>query len=468
MRLISRPSGLLQQIAFPIDESNRAIRQTQLHHRLSVYPSLIFSQMALEPLVVWLFWDRISHDVLLSWLTGLWLLHGIEIGFWHNQTRNDDSVPMLRRLHRNYTFFSACVAAMWGVASFLFYTSDPFSQILLICILLGLVAASVDSNPSHPPSLYLFALIALLPLIVRVACEGDRDHLILAAMMLAYLYVVLSAGGHLSRSLYTSLKQNLENQQLVEQLTATQQQLESANELLRQHGKELADKVQERTTELFSKMQEVTLVKEATLLAFESLAGTRDNETGNHIRRTQNYVVALAKRLRNHPRFQRFLTDENIDLLYKVAPLHDIGKVGVPDAILLKPGKLTPEEFEIMKSHATLGGNAISAAESKLGGHSNFLYMARQIATYHHEKWDGSGYPHGLRGDDIPIPARLMAVADVYDALITRRVYKPAFSHEQAAAIIIEGRGKHFDPEIVDAFVESQQDFQFIAHQFAD
>ena len=157
-----------------------------------------------------------------------------------------------------------------------------------------------------------------------------------------------------------------------------------------------------------------------------------------------------------------------IEMLYKSAPLHDIGKVGIPDHILLKPGKLTPEEFEIMKTHTTLGRDAILAAEKLIDAPSSFLRMARDIAAYHQEKWDGSGYPEGLAGEAIPVSARLMAVADVYDALISRRVYKPPFPREKAVAIIREGRGQHFDPDMVDAFLELEAAFHAIAEQFAD
>ena len=155
-------------------------------------------------------------------------------------------------------------------------------------------------------------------------------------------------------------------------------------------------------------------------------------------------------------------------MLFKSAPLHDIGKVGIPDRILLKPGRFTPDEFEIMKTHTTLGRDAIQAAEDQLGTKVEFLNMAKEIAYGHQEKWDGSGYPEGIGGDAIPLSARLMAVADVYDALISRRVYKEGMPHERAVEIIAEGKGHHFDPDIVDAFVGLQAEFQDIARRFAD
>jgi putative two-component system response regulator len=204
------------------------------------------------------------------------------------------------------------------------------------------------------------------------------------------------------------------------------------------------------------------------VLAMASLAETRDNETGNHLRRTQHYVRRLAEQLRARGQHVELLTDRHIDLLFKSAPLHDIGKVGIPDSILLKPGPLTAEEFEVMKTHTTLGLEAIEHAEQALGHEVPFLRFAKEIALSHQEKWDGSGYPEGLRGAAIPLSARLMAVADVYDALISRRVYKPAFTHEQAVQMIQAGRGRHFDPEITDAFLDVQEEFRAIARRFRD
>ncbi|WP_191600517.1 response regulator [Marinomonas algicola] len=224
----------------------------------------------------------------------------------------------------------------------------------------------------------------------------------------------------------------------------------------------LEETIKQRTKEL-------TQTQDITILALATLAETRDNETGNHIRRTQNYVKALAIELAKNPKHNEFLTPENIDLLFKSAPLHDIGKVGIPDNILLKPGKLSTDEFHIMKDHASLGNEALSKAEQLLGnGNISFLRFAREIASGHHEKWDGSGYPKGLSGEEIPFSARLMAVADVYDALISKRVYKPAFTHSKAVSIIIEGSGKHFDPEIVNAFLKIEKQFVDIAKCFSD
>lgn len=242
----------------------------------------------------------------------------------------------------------------------------------------------------------------------------------------------------------------------------THLQLKRIRDYLKDKNEFLENEVQKRT-------REVVAVQEVTILAMASLAETRDNDTGNHIRRTQFYIRALAEKLRNHERFRHLLNDDKtIDLLFKSAPLHDIGKVGIPDAILLKPGRFTPEEFEIMKSHTTLGRDAILAAERRLGLELPFLTYAKEIAYTHQEKWDGTGYPEGLSGDDIPISGRLMAVADVYDALICRRIYKEGMSHEKAVGIILESKGSHFDPDVVDAFMEIAGEFKEIAKRFED
>ena len=214
--------------------------------------------------------------------------------------------------------------------------------------------------------------------------------------------------------------------------------------------------------------QELATIQHVTLAALTALAETRDNETGNHIQRTQHYVRALALQLQNHPRFASFLTASTIEMLFRSAPLHDIGKVGIPDRILLKPGRFEPEEMAIMKTHTTLGRDVIEQAERLIGVKVGFLTIAKEIAYSHQEKWDGSGYPAGLAGEAIPVSARLMALADVYDAIISRRVYKEGMSHASAVHIITQGRGQHFDPDIVDAFLAILDEFQDIAARYAD
>jgi putative two-component system response regulator len=231
---------------------------------------------------------------------------------------------------------------------------------------------------------------------------------------------------------------------------------------LRDQNRLLEERVRERTEELAH-------AQDVTYIGFAALAEFRDHETGAHIIRTQQYVRILARYLSIHPRFQDYLSVDEIDLLHKSAPLHDIGKIAVPDRILLKPGKLTPQEFEEMKKHTIYGRDAIAQAEKALGNVKNsFLRLAKEIAYTHHEKWDGSGYPQGLAGDNIPVSGRLMALADIYDALISKRIYKSAIPHQTAVEIIANERGKQLDPDMVEAFLEHQDIFGNIAQNITD
>jgi putative two-component system response regulator len=220
--------------------------------------------------------------------------------------------------------------------------------------------------------------------------------------------------------------------------------------------------------EVVHRMAENDLTQRVSIRALAHLAETRDPETGNHIQRTQGYVQQLAQGLRQNPRFAATLNDRYIDLLGRSAPLHDIGKVGIPDHILLKPGKLTADEWAIMQTHAKLGSDAIEQAESDIEMPLPFLSLAKEIAHWHHEKWDGSGYPDRLAGDAIPVSARLMAVADVFDALISVRVYKPALPYAEARNIIAAGRGRHFDPDVTDVFIAFFDEFVAIAKRHLD
>jgi adenylate cyclase len=192
-----------------------------------------------------------------------------------------------------------------------------------------------------------------------------------------------------------------------------------------------------------------------------SLTEVRDADTGRHSRRTQQYARLLAKTLATHPRFRDYLTSEKIDLLASLAPLHDIGKVGVPDRLLNKPGALTPDELAEVRKHPVYGREVILQAERRSGIRDDvILSLAKEIAYTHHEWWDGTGYPQGLRGEEIPIPGRVMALVDVYDALITKRVYCQPKSHPEAIDLIVKGRGTHFDPAVVDAFLSVASEFR--------
>ena len=205
----------------------------------------------------------------------------------------------------------------------------------------------------------------------------------------------------------------------------------------------------------------------ATIYALAKLAEQRDNETGRHLERVSEYCRVLAEGLREDGCYCETITDEWIDVLVRSAPLHDIGKVGIPDAILLKPGKLTPDEWEVMKRHSTIGADTL---RSVIGSatHQPFLQMSLEIAWCHHEKWDGSGYPRGLRGVDIPLAARILAMADVYDALTNERPYKRAWSHDEALRWIAQGSGSHFDPRLVDAFTKRVEHVDAIRERLAD
>lgn len=217
-------------------------------------------------------------------------------------------------------------------------------------------------------------------------------------------------------------------------------------------------------------MQELLLTQDVTIESMANLTEYKDSETGGHIKRTRIYVRLLAQQIKKRGKYKNSLTDADIDMLYKSAPLHDIGKVGIPDSILRKKSSLTAEEFDIMKRHPAIGRDVIEASVQKLQrlGKSSFLSVAAQMAHSHQEKWDGSGYPQGLKGEEIPFSGRIMALADVYDALISKRVYKAPFPHSKALEIIKQGRGTHFDPDIVDAFLEVHEQFREIARKFAD
>ena len=257
---------------------------------------------------------------------------------------------------------------------------------------------------------------------------------------------------------------------------------------LRRHRVALAARNADLETEVARRTRHIELVQQVAVRALSSLGEARDNETGHHIRRTQLYIQVLGEHLRQHPRFAASLQPRQLALIVDAAPLHDIGKIGIRDEILLKPGKLTPEEFEIMKTHAAIGGEAIGRAMREVAadhgdelrealeagrvepgaGPLDFLLVARDIAVGHHEKWDGSGYPAGLSGDAIPVAARLMALADVFDALISRRVYKAPMPLSEVERIIREGRGRHFDPDMVDALFACWDEFVAIARRLAD
>ncbi|MGI6733279.1 MAG: HD-GYP domain-containing protein [Anaerovoracaceae bacterium] len=241
--------------------------------------------------------------------------------------------------------------------------------------------------------------------------------------------------------------------------TELSRNLEESNRIIAQRELELK-KYNEQLEELVdAKVREISDSQIATIYALVKLAESRDGDTGAHIERTAQFCRLLAQKLRQLPEYADVIDDEYIENIYRSSPLHDIGKVGIPDAILQKPGKLTPEEYQIMKNHAEIGAKTLEDVAYQYEGNS-FLKMGLEIAKGHHEKWDGTGYPKGLSGTDIPLSARIMAIVDVYDALRSKRSYKDSFSHEKSIAIIQEGRGTHFDPLLVDIFVKYQDEFR--------
>ncbi|HEB70488.1 MAG TPA: PAS domain S-box protein, partial [Desulfobulbus sp.] len=201
--------------------------------------------------------------------------------------------------------------------------------------------------------------------------------------------------------------------------------------------------------------------RRTAILGLAKLAEYRDSDTGAHLERIREYTRMLTEVIAEKDNLQHLITPSFLEDITLSSVLHDIGKVGVPDAVLLKPGKLTTDEFETMKLHCVYGRDALAEAERDAGDVS-FLTMGQEIAHFHHEKWDGSGYPLGLSGSAIPLSARIVALADVYDALTSKRCYKSAFSHEQAREIILENRGSHFDPDVIDAFLEQELNFKRI------
>jgi len=282
-----------------------------------------------------------------------------------------------------------------------------------------------------------------IPVILLTAKQKDRNDVAKGLDMGADDYLSKPVD---SMELLARIRSSLQTKKLQDKLTQMNDQLEQL--------------VEERTIEIM-------LTRNAAIFGFAKLAEYRDPETGGHLERIRNYTKILADELKNFPQFQEEVDDEFVTTIFQSSPLHDIGKVGIPDEILLKPGGLTQEEFKIMKSHVTIGGDSL-ASTGKLFGEDSFLSMGRDIAYHHHEKWNGKGYPNGLKGEQIPLPARIMALADVFDALVSKRVYKEAMSLENARDIILAGEGEHFDPDIVKAFRNIEESFAGIKDQYTD
>jgi len=253
--------------------------------------------------------------------------------------------------------------------------------------------------------------------------------------------------------LMARVRNSLRSKFMQDQIIRYQRQLEINNEALEQH-------IHERTSQL-NRTQQVTV------FSLAKLSESRDTETGTHLERIRSYAREIGIELSRQGKHPEALREGFVEHLFLSSPLHDIGKVGIPDRILLKPGKLSGQEWEIMKTHTLIGGDTLRAADME-AGRDSFLAMGRDVAYYHHERWDGLGYPRGLMGDQIPLAARIVAVSDVYDALTSRRPYKDALSHQSSRSIIVEGRGTSFDPDIVDAFIACEDRFIAIRNRFED
>lgn len=447
-------SKFLDELKFQVNEQNLPVRAEQLATRLKLYPTTVWTTVIVELFFVWGMWNDSSHRVLLIWLVSASLIHIASLSGLAAYKNSPPDIEHCQALSRRFILFSLAVGLIWGFGVFYLYPHDLLMQVFVISVMLGLAAGATVMNPTHLPSLFLYVLSMMLPLAFRLLIDQDETHLALGLLLLLFVVVMLISGQFMSRLILIYLQQRLEKMALSEKLSDMNENLEL--------------KVRERTEELLRKKEELGQIQDVTIIAMGALAEARDSETGNHLKRTQRYIKALALQLKDHPQFRAFLTNDNIEMLFKLAPLHDIGKVGIPDYILLKNGKLSEEEFEIMKTHTTLASDALASAESNLAAPSRFLHMGREIAAGHHEHWDGSGYPKGLSGINIPISARLMAIADVYDALISKRIYKQPYQHQDAVDFIRNGRGTHFDPVATDAFLEIQDEFQHISERFKD
>ncbi len=236
---------------------------------------------------------------------------------------------------------------------------------------------------------------------------------------------------------------------------------------LRHLSQELERTVQDLELRVQEQVKEISDSQLATIFALAKLAESRDDETGKHLDRVRSFCYLLAQKAHERHHYPAELTESFTKIIYQASPLHDIGKVGIPDRILLKPGKLTPPEFEIMKQHSQIGAETLQAVSNQYP-HNPIVNMGIKIARSHHERWDGNGYPDGLAGEDIPLPARIMTVADIYDALRSRRIYKPAFSHADSCEIILNSRGSQLDPLLVDIFYEIQAELEAVFDRMKD
>jgi putative two-component system response regulator len=347
----------------------------------------------------------------------------------------DDLIENIDLLSRFLTSLDFEVqAARSGEEALISVEQEQPDLILLDLMLPGLTGYEVCSRLKQSPATWH------IPVII-ITGNSDRDANIQAVGAGADDFLAKPFDRAL---LEARLKTSLRNKILQDQLYRYQHELEGM--------------VQERT-------QQVEITQQVTVFSLARLAESRDTETGDHLERMRSYARELAEEMCSWEKFSGIMDNGFVTALYHSTPLHDIGKVGIPDNILLKPGKLSPREFDIMKTHTLIGGDTLRAADLEAGQNS-FLAMGRDIAFHHHEKWDGTGYPDGLSGENIPLAARITALADVYDALSSKRPYKEPFSHEKSRSIILEGAGTHFDPDVIEAFLRREERFINIREVF--
>ena len=353
----------------------------------------------------------------------------------------EENAKILETFLRPQGYRSVCVTN--GQEALDFVAQQPPDVILLDLMMPGMDGFEVCRRLKQNIKTYHIPVIIITGLAekeanVRALEAGADDFLVKP-----FDYVLLRA----------RITSSLRSKELQDQVMHYQEQLEEANLNLEQ-------RIKDRTAQ-------VARTQQVAVFSLAKLAESRDTETGTHLERMRSYAREIAEELSTWDKYRDRLPADFAEQVFQCSPLHDIGKVGIPDAILLKPGKLTPQEFDIMKTHAQIGGDTLRAADIE-AGQASFLAMGRDIAYHHHERWDGKGYPFGQLGDEIPLAARIVAVSDVYDALSSKRPYKEAFSHEKSRDIIIEGRGAAFDPDAVDAFLVREDAILAIRDRFQD
>jgi len=344
-------------------------------------------------------------------------------------------------------FYAVGLAIVMMIVDLGGYSTSYYAGLNLVFIGFGMmIPVGFSVILIHSTALYLLYLLAVL-LLCR---PGDVAQFAANNLFTVSTLMLMVASSHINHKL-----------RLREYLLRLD--LEKARHQLQRYSEGLEIRVREQSHDLMEKMEELRHGRErlldtqrASIYGLAKLAESRDRETGQHLERIQIYCAMLARELKEDPLYKSTIDEKFINDISESCVLHDLGKVAIPDEILLKPDRLTPEEYEIIKTHAAVGGNALATIEERLGGRT-YLRLGREIAYFHHERYDGQGYPLGLKGEKIPLAARIVAVVDVYDALTSNRCYRRSMSHDEAVALIAQGRGTQFDPVISDAFLRIQE-----------